>query len=194
MKTDTSKSLLDRLRTASTGSDWDVFVDLYQPFIQRVLRCRHIPQTDIEDLCQDIFACVVKGFNSFRHNGRPGAFRTWLGKIISHRVWKFYQDRPDTEVRKISDTALSEIASHPAELEQQWEAEHDQYLIHRLLEIIKPEFTETTWRSFLECVIKGRDVEDVAAELKLSTNAVAIARSRVMRRLRVFSQDLLETI
>jgi RNA polymerase sigma-70 factor (ECF subfamily) len=50
--------------------------------------------------------------------------------------------------------------------------------------LIEPEFTPSTWQAFQAVVIEGRKEADVAASLGLSLNAVFIAKSRVLARLR----------
>ena len=54
----------------------------------------------------------------------------------------------------------------------------------RAMELMKSEFETTTWRAFWECVAEGRPPDEVAAELGVSVNAVYVAKSRVLARLR----------
>jgi RNA polymerase sigma-70 factor (ECF subfamily) len=59
-----------------------------------------------------------------------------------------------------------------------------------LLEIIKPEFTASTWRAFEHSALQNRPSGEVGAELGMTANAVCIARSRVLRRLREEAKGL----
>jgi RNA polymerase sigma-70 factor (ECF subfamily) len=49
---------------------------------------------------------------------------------------------------------------------------------------IEPEFQPSTWKAFRGLVLEGRTAGDVAVEMGLSVNAVLIAKSRVLQRLR----------
>jgi DNA-directed RNA polymerase specialized sigma24 family protein len=54
----------------------------------------------------------------------------------------------------------------------------------RALGLIRSEFEDRTWRAFWGVVVEGRPAADVAAALGMSANAVYVARSRILRRLR----------
>jgi RNA polymerase sigma-70 factor (ECF subfamily) len=45
-------------------------------------------------------------------------------------------------------------------------------------------FEERSWQAFWRVVVEGQRLADVAAELGLTRNAVYIAKSRILRRLR----------
>ena len=53
-------------------------------------------------------------------------------------------------------------------------------------------FAPTTWESFRRCAIEGLPAEQVAAEMGLSVNAVTLAKSRILKRLREEAGDLLK--
>ena len=54
----------------------------------------------------------------------------------------------------------------------------------RVLIYDKPDFTPATWQAFHAVVLDGARPADAAAQLGLTVNAVFIAKSRVLRRLR----------
>ena len=88
---DTSKTLLGRISREGCDDSWRLFVAVYRPFILKCIVARNIADSDAEDLCQDTLTQVFKGIGGFRHNGRPGAFRTWLRKIVTQQVWSHVQ-------------------------------------------------------------------------------------------------------
>ena len=49
---------------------------------------------------------------------------------------------------------------------------------------MKHNFEERTWTAFWRVTIDNRSTADVAAELGISANAVRLAKSHVLRRLR----------
>jgi RNA polymerase sigma-70 factor (ECF subfamily) len=57
---------------------------------------------------------------------------------------------------------------------------------------MEAEFQPTTWKACWEIVVAGRSPEEVAAELGITTNAVYVAKSRVLRRLRQELHGLLD--
>src|SRR5262249_46802410 len=90
---ETSFSLLDRLRHRSDGASWKRFVDLYSPLLQAWLRRQGVRAQDADDLVQEVLGVVVRELPDFRHNQRPGAFRAWLRSILSNRLRGFWRAR-----------------------------------------------------------------------------------------------------
>ncbi|MBC7855236.1 MAG: hypothetical protein IAF94_17540 [Pirellulaceae bacterium] len=58
-------------------------------------------------------------------------------------------------------------------------------LIRRALELVRPEFADHTWQACMQTAVEGRRPADVAADLEMTVGAVYVARSRVLKRLRV---------
>lgn len=64
-------------------------------------------------------------------------------------------------------------------------------LYSRVLELIRSEFEERTWRAFLRVIVDGVSAGDVATELEMSVNSVYLAKSRILRRVRDELRDVL---
>src|SRR5262245_56944780 len=82
---DTSVSLLERLRDQPDDSSWARMVDLYSPLLRDWIRRHHLQPSDADDLVQDVLAVVVRELVHFEHNRRTGAFRRWLRTILANR-------------------------------------------------------------------------------------------------------------
>jgi RNA polymerase sigma-70 factor (ECF subfamily) len=174
--------LLERLRDRPSDECWKRLVDLYTPLIQRWLRHFGTREADIDDLVQEVMSVVVQKMPRFDHSGQRGAFRRWLRSIaFNHAQLQF---RARQKVDRDPAQAITEVPNPLEELDQQWEREHDEFVTHRLLELLRPEFTDSTWQAFLRQVMDEAAPADVAAELGVTVNAVLIAKSRVLRRLR----------
>ena len=91
-----------------------------------------------------------------------------------------------TRARRWSNWPTRERARPP------WDEEHDRHITRTLLASIRLEFQPATWRAFQRQVQDGRPAADVAAELGLSVNAVLIAKSRVLKKLREKAEGLVE--
>jgi RNA polymerase sigma-70 factor (ECF subfamily) len=192
---ETSVSLLDRLRRRGEPADWDRLVGVYTPLLHGWLTRAGLQAADREDLAQDVLAAVVRDLPHFEHNGRRGAFRRWLRTILVHRLRHFLRGRRQ-QPHALDEPALlrclEELESPESELSRLWDAEHDRYVVGRLLEMIRPDFAPSTWEAFRRQALDGAPVSAVAAELGLSANAVCIARSRVLGRLRREAGGLLD--
>jgi len=194
MLANTSQSLLDRLQTDSSTQDWEVFSDIYRPFLRRHLLQGRVPVSDVDDLCQDIFSRVFEALPAFEHNGRCGAFRCWLGRIVSQQRWQYFQQRQRQPLAMGTGQEGPLIVPSDDELQEAWEAEHDRHVLSKLLELIQPQFTRSTWLAFVGVAIDGQATAEVARDLGLTPNAVMVAKSRVLSRLRNLGRELLDTI
>ena len=74
-----------------------------------------------------------------------------------------------------------------------WEAVVVYYLRKLLawaMEKVKPEFAERIWAAFEQTAVLDRDPKEVAQNIGMSKNAVAIAKCRVIKRLREKAQSV----
>src|SRR5262249_60000951 len=90
------------------------------------------------------------------------------------------------------EAALAQLEDPGSDLSRRWDREHDEHVARRLLELLRPEFQPNTWRAFERLMLEGGKPDEVAAELGLSVNAVFIAKSRVLRRLREEAEGLID--
>jgi RNA polymerase sigma-70 factor (ECF subfamily) len=191
----TPVSLLERLSHSPQDADWRRLVGIYAPLLRGWLERYWLQPSDGDDLVQDVLAVLVRDLPAFRHSGRPGAFRRWLRTILLHRVQHFLRSRKtqpaargDADFRR----ALDQLAEPDSALSLQWDREHDEHVVARLLEQIRPDFEGPTWQAFQRYALDERPAAAVAEELGLTVNAVCIAKSRVLSRLRVEARGLLE--
>jgi RNA polymerase sigma-70 factor (ECF subfamily) len=190
---ETSVSLLDRLRLQPDEDSWKRFVDLYVPLIRGWLGRYSVKPEDAEDLAQEVMAVVLRELPQFRHNQQRGAFRNWLRNVTVNRLraqWRARRGR----VAPTGDSAvadmLDQLTDPSSSLSRLWDQQHDQHVARRLMELIQPQFEPKTWQAFRRVVIDGIKPAFVAHELGLSVNAVLLAKSRVLRRLRQEMQGL----
>ncbi len=181
----TSLSLLERLHDPRDEQAWRQVVTLYTPLLRSWLR-PHCPQeADAEDLTQDVLAVLAQKVGEFDHNCRMGAFRTWLRTIAANKLSDHLRSARRRGTMSGEPAGLLEQLEDPAsDLSQRWERQHDRYVVRTLLARIRPDFTAVTWEAFQRVVVRGEATAAVAAALGLSTNAVLIAKSRVLARLR----------
>lgn len=181
----TSLSLLDRLQQRAHHEDWARFVDIYEPFIRRFIRLDARSSADADDVCQEVMRKIISHLSRFRRS-REGSFRCWLKTITVNEVNDYWRRKVrERKVNAGTDNLITESLTDPRNsLSDEWDREHGRHVLRRIQELIEPEFTRTTWRAFQLRVLEDRLPEDVAATLQISRNAVDIAKSRVLARLR----------
>lgn len=189
----TSASLLERIRHDPAAEQWQTLVELYDPLIRGWLKRQSVLASDADDLVQDVLTIVARRLKDFEHNSRPGAFRTWLRTITINCVRDFWRSRKrenagGAEVQNL----LDQLADPNSGLTQAWDLEHDRFVTQQLLARLRSEFEPATWRAFERVALDGATAAEVAKELNLTTNAVFIAKSRILARLRQESRGLID--
>ena len=58
--------------------------------------------------------------------------------------------------------------------------------------MVRKEFTSSAWKAFQCLALEGKPAAEVAAEMGTTPNAVLLAKSRVLRRLREESRGLVD--
>src|SRR5262245_2243896 len=192
--TATSASLLARARDAAWGA-WGGLVDVYTPRIRRWLARVGVGPEDGEDLVQDVLAVVVRRFPDFQHNQRTGAFRAWLRAIAvncARDFWRANRIRPSPVGGTDFGGYLAQLEDSAHPLAEAWDRDHDLHVTRHLLEQLRPEFEPKTWNMFRRFVLDGVAAAEVATELGTTPNAVFIAKSRVLARLRQEAEGLID--
>ncbi len=183
--TPTSASLLNRLKAAKPdAAEWRRLTEIYLPLIRTWLA--QIPELNDEaaDLAQEVLIIVVKELPRFERQ-REGSFCAWLRNVTVNRVRAFTrQRRRRPAVADSTHSFLNELEDPASAISQQWDREHDQHVFQQLISAIEIDFSPATWLAFRRSALDGHPVASVATELGISVNAVLLAKSRVLKKLR----------
>jgi RNA polymerase sigma-70 factor (ECF subfamily) len=194
----TSSSLSSSLLTRLQRRDGDAFqrlVNLYGPVVYGWCRRRGLQPADAADLGQEVFAAVAQRIADFRRD-RPGdSFRAWLWGIARHKLLdhrRGQQRRPVAMGGSDAQVQMAQVAEDDATTSEETAAGDTRTLLHRALELVRLDFEDRTWQAFWRVAVDGQAAADVARDLGMSRNAVYIARSRVLQRLREEFGDLID--
>lgn len=191
---DTSLSLLQRIRSRNDDSAWRSLTDVYEPMLRAWLRRYDLPASDVDDLVQEVLAVVVRRVGEFERQ-RTGSFRSWLRTIMVNCLKKA-ANRGARQPTATGDSGflemLAQLADPRSEVSRLWDSEYDRHVMQKLLNLVQPQFRPTTWQAFVRVVLQNESPDEVAAEIGISVNAVFIAKSRVLARLREEGRDLID--
>jgi RNA polymerase sigma-70 factor, ECF subfamily len=179
--------LLERLRRPGESEAWGRFVELFTPLIYYWGRRVGLNHADAADLVQDVFTLLVQKLPSFCYDEHR-SFRAWL-RTVTLNKWRDNCRRRAVPLEK--NAVLANLPG-PEAAEAFWELEYRRHLVGQALEVMQAEFQPTTWKACWELVVAGRPAAEVAAELGVSENAVYIAKSRVLGRLRRELEGLID--
>jgi len=182
----TPRSLLERTRDPQNAPAWGRFTALDTPLLTAWFRAAGLQSADAEDLVQRTFQLLVRKLPAFKHYGRAGAFRAWLRQVGLNLLRDFRKSRALPGAEGLDDQA-GDSGFH-----QNWDREHDLFVLNGLLEQARADFSARIWAAFCRTALEGRPAAAVAAELGMTANAVLLARSRVFGRLRRDARGLLD--
>src|SRR5439155_24568741 len=81
----TSPTLLVRLRNVEDKQAWEEFVDRYAPRIYGWCRNQGLQNADAEDVTQEVLAKLARRMQTFVY-APNSSFRGWLKKV-THNAW-----------------------------------------------------------------------------------------------------------
>lgn len=178
-----TSSLLQGVRELDHGA-WERMVNLYYPMLYGWCRRSGLQPDDAADVCQNVLRSVATSLHNFRREQTGDTFRGWLRRITQRRIIEFRQRlgrRPEAIGGSNAQNRLAELVDEYAcSSESGTEVE----FLHGLLELVRNEFENQTWMAFWKTTVDGESAADAAADLNMTRNAVYLAKSRVLRRLR----------
>jgi RNA polymerase sigma-70 factor (ECF subfamily) len=180
--------LINRLREhPDDAAAWQRFDTLCRPLLRDWLRRYCLQPHDADDLVQQALEVAVRELPHFEYDPRKGTFLAWLRAILVNclrEFWRSRRARPQAAgAGELNDRILNQVVDPRCDPGRAWEREHARHVVRRLLARVEADFSPTTWQAFRR-VMSGEKAADVAADLKISVNAVYLAKSSVLRRLR----------
>ncbi len=151
--------------------------------------------TGAEDILQEVLKTVWEKIGEFQK--RPGpSFRSWLKTITRYKLGDYFR-RSREEPCGVGGTdaqrALGQIPNNADEGFQDTDADEAsdrQILVQQALRLVSSEFEPRSYQAVRLVVVEDRRPADVAAEFGMTPNAVYIAKSRILGRLREVLMDL----
>jgi len=182
-----SSSLLHGVQGGAPEA-WQRLVRLYAPVVARWCRRAGLQDADADDVLQEVFRALARKVADFRRNPAGGGFHAWLFTVTHNKIRDHFR-RQVKEPAGVGGTSflerLNEEALPAGDGSISSTTDHDSAtLLRRSLDLVRPEFEAKTWQAFWRAAVDEQDPVDIARDLGLTVNAVRLAKSRVLRRLR----------
>lgn len=188
----TASNLLGEVK-ANDCSAWRRLASLYAPLVYSWARRAGLQAEDAADVVQEVFRAVLTHIATYESGSRAGSFRGWLWTITRNKIkdhWRSQQRQPQAVGGTDAHERLLQLPV-PADLTDEEPVGTEGSVLQRGLELIRAHFGDRTWQAFWRVTAEGEAPAEVGAALGMSVNAVYVARSRVLSRLR---QELGETL
>lgn len=150
---------------------------------------------DAADVTQDVFRSILQALPRFTREKENATFRGWIRRITQRRIIDFRTRRARQGISpggSVAQAQLLELTESPAIEESH--PDLGRLRLTKKIHEIQGEFESATWQAFIRSAVDGCNAADIARELGISVNAVYVAKSRVLKRLRtaLSSLDLIE--
>jgi len=200
MTTTTHHTLIAGLREEAPGA-WERFHQVYRPWLLAwTVRHLHFQTEDAEDVVQQVMADLHREFREqragtrapFLHNGRPGAFRSWLRGVTHHRALAFLRTRRLRQPVANGEEVLAQLCDPHSALSDLWNREHERQAIHQAWDAIKTEFVPAVWEPIGEILFKDRRAREIADEFHVPLRTLYGHLRAVKERMKQMLDGLLE--
>jgi RNA polymerase sigma-70 factor (ECF subfamily) len=180
---------------AQNPAAWERLVSLYGPLVYRWCRHSGLQPADAADVGQEVFRAVARKVEDFRHGHAGETFRGWLRTITRNKVRDHLRASPPerTGIDGLESRGPSaQVLEADAMPHEGTQDEESRLIYHRAIGLIRTEFEERTWQAFWRVAVDGQSPIDAACDLRMSLNAIYLAKSRVLHRLREEFEELVD--
>jgi RNA polymerase sigma-70 factor (ECF subfamily) len=182
---DSTTSSLLRRAMAREPEAWERLVRLYSPLVRHWCRQWGVAEHEVADVTQEVFAAVVSSLGQFRPDQPGTTFRGWMRGITRHKLLNHTRDRGEPAVGGTdAQVRLQEVPAPADDVELSEGPADVTELYQRALRLVQHQVEDRTWTAFWRATVESRTTAEVAAELGITPNAVRLAKSHVLCRLR----------
>ena len=185
-----SSSVLERAKLG----DQDAFrkiTQLHAGLVYHWIR-RYLSPEHAEDVSQQVFMAVSQNLKTFQRTKPADSFRAWIRIITRSKIADHRRKNAGVEIPFGGDESLNEVAAEVNDGEEEDDDRDKAILYQKAVQFIKGEFSDKDCKAFLMLVVDGIAAKDVSQNLGMSVNEVYIAKSRILKRLRVEFADLID--
>ncbi len=183
LKFATRASLLVRAQSRPDHPSWEELLELYRPFITRILGHIGLRDANLEDVKQHVLLNLWTGLPLYRKTDAATKFRSWLARLIRNTAvdWFRRQKRVNLET-SLEDVGHESLPSDLPDLEERVEKEWQHYVLTLALQRLQKSFSGKAL-TVLSLSLQNLSCEEIGARLNLRTESVYVLKARVKSRL-----------
>lgn len=178
--TDTSRTLIIRIKEQNDNLAWEQFSATYTPFISSLIKQFGIKKEDSEELCQDVLVKVWKALSTFLYERERCKFRTWLSRICKHTALNFLSSKKNKQAQQtVSNTEdLLDLTSSDSPIEASIEKEWKLFIANQAWNSVRQQFNDLHL-SVYSFMMEGNSAASTAKKFGIKENTAFIYRKSV---------------
>jgi RNA polymerase sigma-70 factor (ECF subfamily) len=182
----TTTQILEDLKDSNEALVWNTFRDHFYPVIVNFARSLGLSSTYAEDAAQEAMLTFLKAFRDGRYNREKGRLGSWVFGVARRVILNFRKRLPReySVADNSTGTSFWDMIEDEGAVKHTWETEWRRMALEKCLQQARREFDSKVFRAFELYAISEKSVAEVGQTLGMSQNAIYIAKSRVLSRLR----------
>ena len=179
----TTTIVLKGLAESENSQAWSSFAGYFRPVLVGFGRNAGLGPDDAEDFAQQVMLEFVKAYQAGKYVRQKGRLRHWLFGIARNVLAQRFRAQGRVRRCESNGQALQDLAD-PHAAEHLWQQQWQKMALQICLDRARREFDKKTFAAFDMYALQEHEPRQVGEELGLSRNAVYIAKSRVLSRIR----------
>lgn len=187
----TTTQVLEDLKESNDILAWTSFRNHFYPVIFNFAKTLGLSATDAEDATQETMLAFLKAFRDGKYDREKGQFSHWLFGVARRVILNFRKRLPRKHfiVDNTTGTSFWDMVADENTVRHTWDTEWRYMVLERCLWQARRELDQKVFNAFELYALSQKPVDEVCRILDMSRNAVYIAKSRVLSKLRQLQQD-----
>jgi len=187
----TTTMILDGLKTSDDTTVWQRFCGHFNPLVVNFARHIGLSAADAEDAAQETMLAFLKAFRGGKYDRQKGRLSDWLFGIARNVILDVRKRLPREQLMADDSAGTSywNLVEDPDAAKFSWDTQWRRMTLVACLEQVSKELDPAVFEAFSLYALEDKPVEEVAVQLTMSHNAVYIAKSRVLSRLRQLERE-----
>jgi RNA polymerase sigma-70 factor (ECF subfamily) len=191
----TTTKALEELRESNDAAVWRQFQEYFYPVVANFAKAGGLSLADAQDAAQQVMLEFVQAFRAGKYEREKGRLSSWLYGLARRVVQNYRRHLPREQLisDNTSGTAFWDGIADKESTKKLWDKEWREMALEKVLQQVRKETDKNVFEAFELYALKGKNVTEVAEQLGISRNAVYIAKSRVLTRLRQLQKEFEDT-
>ena len=191
----TTTQVLEDLRGTEDSLAWNKFRDHFYPMIFNFARSLGLSAADAEDAAQETMLAFLKALRDGKYDKERGQLSHWLFGVAKKVILNFRKRLPREHFVADATTGTSfwDMVQDDNAVRHTWDNEWRRMVLEKCLRQARRQLDQKVFKAFELYALFQKPVTEVAQTLGMSRNAVYIAKSRVLSKLRQLQQDFEES-
>lgn len=176
------------------NKEWTGFFKQYQPFLKNLAISYNLPSQDVDDVVQEVFITMAKHFRDKKFDAKKGAFHSWVTQFAKWRMIDIIR-RNQTRAKLITsgdDLLMESQEDQKANLSRKFESEYQNTIVSQALENLYCGKDTQEYKIFYDIFFHGMSKEDLMNKYSTNSNAIYLAKHRVLKKLKAEVERLQE--